>query len=132
MTLCTLHLVLAVYLIPTANTVLSACSKGDVNAVAKLITSSFCTVSAIERSSGVPATQADGIQAYSKEVITLGLLWLGYHDAVKAGDGNRVLQYWEFLMLLFKIGNCRNYAIEAARVLMNKKLLPPRLAAQLR
>ena len=40
--------------------------------------------------------------------------------------------YWKFLLLLFKIGNCRNYAIEAARMLMDDKLLPPRLTAQLR
>ena len=80
----------------------------DVNAVTKLITYS------IGRSSGVSAAQADGIQAYSKEVITLGLIWLGYYDAVKEGDGDRVLQYWKFLLLLFKISNHRNY--EAARV----------------
>ena len=75
-----LHLVLTAYLISASNTVMSAWPKGDVNAVAKLITSSFCTVSAIGRSSEVPATQGDGIQVYSKEVITLGLIWLGYHE----------------------------------------------------
>ena len=72
----------------------------------------------------------DGIFTYGKEVLTLGLLWLEFNDAIKEGDWEKVFVYWKFLLLVFKHGNCRNYSIEAVNLLYQTHALPPRLVAQ--
>lgn len=74
----------------------------------------------------------DGIYIYGTEVLTLGLLWLGFNDAIKEGDGDKVFVYWKFLLLVFKRGGCRNYAIEAVNLLYQTHTLSPRLVAQLK
>ena len=33
----------------------------------------------------------DLVHVYACEIVSLGLLWHSYHDAVKEGDGERVL-----------------------------------------
>ena len=76
--------------------------------------------------------KVDHIQEYAKEVLTLGLFHLEFHDAVRKGDGNRVLRGWKFLLLFFKATWHPNYAIEAITLLAQYYyLLPPRLAQQL-
>jgi len=59
----------------------------------------------------------DGIFIYSKEVLTLGLLWLGFTDAIRESDRKKVFLYWKFLMLVFKREDCRNYSMEAVNLL---------------
>lgn len=59
----------------------------------------------------------DGVHAYAKEVLTLGLLWHGLYDAIKEGDGIRVLRYWKFLLIIFKSTSHRNYAKECVTLL---------------
>ena len=61
-------------------------------------------------------TPVDGIYVSGKEVLTLGLLWLGFNNAIKEGDGDKVFVYWKFLLVL-KHGGCRNYSIEAVNLL---------------
>ena len=57
-----------------------------------------------ESSGGV---ENDRVHVYAKEMLTLGLLWHGFHDAIKEGDGDRIL----------KLTTHRNYAKEAVNVL---------------
>ena len=59
----------------------------------------------------------DTVYLYATEVITLGLLWHGFHDAIKEGDGDRILRYWKFLLIAFKATGHRNYAKEAVNLL---------------
>lgn len=59
----------------------------------------------------------DGVFVYAKEVISLGLLWHGFHDAIKEADGERILRYWKFLLVVFKSTKHRNYAKEAVNLL---------------
>ena len=56
---------------------------------------------------------------------------MNYRDAIKEGDGQRVMTCWKYMMLLFKATNRQNYAIEAFHTLANCKLLPARQAHQL-
>ena len=75
----------------------------------------------------------DKVHLYATEVLTLGLLWHGYHDAIKEGDGDRVYLYWKFLLLAFKQGHRFNYSSEAINLLIQAQcLLSPREAAQLK
>jgi len=67
---------------------------------------------------------------YTTEVLTLGLLWWEFKDAIKEGNGNRVLCYWKFL---FKAKNHTNYSKEAIILLSQYYcLLSDRQAAQLK
>lgn len=59
----------------------------------------------------------DGVYMYAKELLTLGLLWHSFHDAIREGDGERILRYWKFLLIVFKSTNHRNYAKESVNVL---------------
>ncbi len=36
-------------------------------------------------------TVDDGVTTYARELLTLGLIWLQFYDAVKEGDGDRIL-----------------------------------------
>lgn len=70
----------------------------------------------------LPTTRAasdnvDGVQMYAMEVLTLGLFWLGFYDSIKEGDGERVLRYWKFLVIIFKSTSHRNYAKESVNML---------------
>ena len=59
------------------------------------------------------ANCADGVV----EVLSMGLLWHGFHDAIKEGDGERILRYWKFLLVIFKSTRHKNYAKESVIVL---------------
>ena len=120
------------YSIAAARAILSYHSTSDVKELAKLIVDSFCTVNRIGMAT-LPTPTDDRVQAYSKELITLGLIWLGFNDAIKEGDGDRVLTYWKFLMLLFKADGRRNYSCEACKILLDYHYFyTPRQAAQLK
>ena len=71
--------------------------------------------------------------SYACEVLSLGLFFLKFQDAIKQGDGDRDMIVWKYLLLLFKASKRTNYAIEALTLLAQYYLiLPPRLAEQLK
>ena len=59
----------------------------------------------------------DGKFEYSRLVISVGLLYVEYCDAIKEGNGMRVLRCWRFMLLIFKSTNRVNYSIEAFTLL---------------
>ena len=60
------------------------------------------------------------------------MIWWGFHDAIREGDGERVITYWRFLLVLFKVGGRPNYSCEAAKMLMgHAHFSSPRQSAQL-
>ena len=74
----------------------------------------------------------DGILEYGKEVLSLGMLYLEFRDAIKEGDGLRVLRCWKYLLLLFKASQRKNYSLEAFNLLCQfYNYLPPTMAQQL-
>ena len=65
-------------------------------------------------------------------MLTLLLIWEAFHDACKEGDGKRVMLVWKVLMIVFKVTKRKNYAKEAAILLLQKDcFLSERKAAQL-
>ena len=58
------------------------------------------------------AATRDRVLEYSREVFTLGLLYMEFHDAIK-GDGLRILRCWKYMLLLFKASQSKNNAITA-------------------
>lgn len=57
---------------------------------------------------------------------------MDYYDAIKEGDGERVMRLWKYLMLEFRVTGHRNYAKEAELVLMSfHSTSSERVAAQM-
>ena len=74
----------------------------------------------------------DGVLAYAREVLTLSLLWAEFCDAIREGDGTRVLRCWRFLLLVFKATRRKNYCLEALTLLVQCHAhLSPRKREQL-
>lgn len=71
-------------------------------------------------------------KSYATHLINLGLMWHGFHDSVKEGDGNRILLYWKFLLPIFKQTKHHNYAAEAFELLAQCLVLSPRKVAELK
>ena len=68
-------------------------------------------------------SNADLVHLYAKEFLALALLlWFGFHNAIKEGDGKRILRYWKFLLVVFKVEDRRNYAKEAVNLLLHHNL----------
>ena len=56
-----------------------------------------------------------------------------FKDAIREGDGNRVMHVWKYFLLLFKASDWKNYAIEALTPLSQYYLiLPPHLAQEVK
>ena len=85
-----------------------------------------------KKKSTAPKPPHDGIYEYAKDTLTLGLLLKEYIDAVREGDGNRIICVWKFLLPFFKSTGHTNYSIEAFTLLTQYfYLFFPRTAAQL-
>jgi len=75
----------------------------------------------------------DKVHLYATQLMTLLLFWHAFNDAVKEGDGDRVIDYWKFLLVIFRVKGHRNYCKEAIMMLSQYHcLLSDRLAAQLK
>ena len=125
--------VLSAHIIVAAELVSSDASLDTCTEVAKKIISKFIKIN-------IPALGSnDGHQAntstanlYTTDLITLGLLWHGFHDAIREGNGDRILLYWKFLLPIFKEENHHNYAKEAFNLLLKSLILSPRKLCELK
>lgn len=61
--------------------------------------------------------ETDKILTYAREVLSLGLLYMEYCDAIREGDGLRILRCWRYMLLIFKATDKRKYAIQASTLL---------------
>ena len=82
---------------------------------------------------GKKAEDVDHVLSYAREVLTLGLLYLEFVDAIRNSDGSRILRCWKFFLLYFKSSNRVSYSIEAFTLLAQEKyLFSPRMSMQLK
>ena len=58
------------------------------------------------------SSNEDSVYAYATDYLMMALLWNGFHDSIKMGDGNRILSYWKFLTAIFRQTGHHNYAKE--------------------
>ena len=115
-----MEVVLSAHVIIAANTVL--CEKPDLSIedLSHEIIQKFVTF------------LENGVYEYAKEVVSLGLLWECFHDAIKEGNGKRVLMIWKYLLLVFIAAKHKNYAKEAVILhLQHQYLFSDHQAAQL-
>ena len=74
----------------------------------------------------------DKVNLYAKHLLSLGLFYLEFSDAIKEGDGSRVLRCYRYMLPVFISSARKNYAIESIHFLMqNDYLLSRREAAEL-
>lgn len=69
---------------------------------------------------------------YSKQLLGLGCFYLEFCDAIREGDGERVLRCWRYLLPVFKSSGRKNYSIEVLNMLCQFQYeLTPRHAQEL-
>ena len=92
------------YIITAAKNILSKKTIESVIELSKEIVETYLNINIPTEDSTRSETNKvkDKMFLYAREVLTLCLLWHGYHDAISEGDGDRVLRYWRFLFLVFK------------------------------
>ena len=74
----------------------------------------------------------NAVREYAKDTLALGLLLMEFIDAIKEGDGNRIIRWWRFFLPLFKATGRTNYSIEAFTLLCQHDILfSHRASAQL-
>ena len=74
----------------------------------------------------------DEVNAYANQLLSLGCFYLEYSDAIREGDGLRVLHCWRYLLPMFLNSGKKNYAIESLNLLLqHDHILSPRQAAEL-
>lgn len=66
---------------------------------------------------------SDSVLTYSKLLMSVGMIYLEYCDAIKEGDGFRVLRCWRYMLLVFKATGRTNYSIEAFTLLAQHDFL---------
>ena len=64
-----------------------------------------------------PGSNGDEVYIYSRDLLSLGCLYLEYVDSIKEGDGDRVLRCWRYLLPIFVASGRKNYAIESLELL---------------
>ena len=123
-----LLLILHAHVVSAARVLLSHGISPSVPLLSKAIVSTFLQVP----QAASEIASEDGIHMYALEVLSLSMLWHAFHDATREGDGERVMCYWKFLLIVFNGTNRRNYAKEAANLLLQHQFLfSERKAAQL-
>lgn len=79
------------------------------------------------------STHPDLISAYSRNLLSLGMLFLEFNDGIREGDGERIIRCWRYFLPLFKLDKRTNYLIEAFILLaQNEFLFTDRQKAQLK
>lgn len=64
----------------------------------------------------------DHVCAYAKEVLSLGLLFVEFKDAIREGDGEQIIRCWRYFLLLFKSADRKNYSVEAFNLLLSMSM----------
>ena len=79
-----------------------------------------------------PTKPDDGMTHYAREVLSLGLLFLEFQDAIHEGDEEKVFHYWKFFFPIFMSAGRVKYTIEAfIRICQKYDLFSPRQQMQL-
>ena len=101
------------HIICAAKEILSKSQFNKVNDLAKEIVVQYTTFDP-----NITQTNTDKVNLYALQVLNLGLLWHGFNDAVKEADGDRILTYYKFFLLVYKAGKCHNYCKEIINMLL--------------
>lgn len=65
----------------------------------------------------------DKVHQCAADTLTIGLLWHTYHNTVKEGNGEMVINMWRYLLPIFRMTQRNNYALEAAHLFVQLEYL---------
>ena len=109
-------LILHAHVVAAAEAIQSINPSNKVMQLAEAIVTNFVR---LPRIGGEEAEVCDDkVYVYAIELLSLGIIWHGYHDSVREGDGDRILRFWKLLLVIFKSSNNYNYAKEAVNLLL--------------
>lgn len=121
-------IILHAHVIAAANKVTEQQQYTNVRDLASAILDQFVNFDPDEK-----VKRTDKVHLYATQTLTLGLIWHAFNDAIREGDGDRVLACWKFLLVIFRVKGHRNYCKEAVTLLAQYHcLLSKRKAAQLK
>lgn len=105
--------------------------KAIIEQITSAIVDSFVFLDYDDSSTNASSTN-DGVYSYATNLLTLGCFYLEFRDAIKEGDGVRVLRCYRYMLPMFISSGRKNYAIETLNLLLQHDfLLSPRLAEEL-
>ncbi len=79
-----------------------------------------------------PDEYSDQVKLYASEVLTLGLLYFEFCDAIREGDGTRIIRCYRYFLLMLKHSHKTNYSNEVLLMLYQIEFaLTPRQVQQL-
>ena len=113
-----LLLLLHTHTVAAAKVILSYNPTDSATELASRIVANFVNISQSPEDKKDLPTCEDKVHLYGIELLSLTLIWHGFHDAIREGDGVRILRYWKFLLVIFKCSNKHNYAKEAVNLLL--------------
>ena len=91
-----------------------------------------CSQNELQASCSIRRQARDGVLEYASAVLNDGLLFLEFCDAIREGDGERILRCWKAMLIYFHSANHSNYAKEAIVLqAMVNAAATPRVAAQM-
>ena len=125
-----LDLIIKCHVVAAASTVMANKGISDLMGVSTSIVKSFVKFNYRETQPGSDLCD-DGIMLYACDLLTTGLFWLLFVDAIHEGDGERVMLCWKFLLIIFFSSKRKNYTKEAVILLLQQQTMSPRQAAQL-
>ena len=103
--------------------------KGVLDEICHQLVDSFVDFSFSQPSS---SNTTDKIEEYGKQLLSIGLFYLEFCDAIREGDGNRVLRCWHYLLPIFLGSHRTNYSCEVMNMLFQQSYaLSPRLSVEL-
>lgn len=114
-----LLLLIHAHIIAAARILYSMLNPTSVSYLAKSLVATYLRLPLLDAKT-CPVIQ-DGVHAYALDFLSLGLLWVAFRDAIKEGDGNRLLLHWKLLLVVFKSANRPNYGKEAVKLLIQQK-----------
>ena len=124
-----LYLILCAYIVAAAKQCMEPGEDLDCLSVAKKVVNQFIKITISEDSQ---MHINDGAYNYATDLLTMLLVWHGFHDSVKEGDGDRILLYWKVMLPVFQQSGHYNYAKEAFLLLAQAHFLSDRKATELK
>ena len=64
------------------------------------------------------SSSTDMVELYARQILSLGCLYMEFRDAIREGDGLRVLRCYRYLLPIFRSSGRNNYAIETLNFLI--------------
>ena len=93
-----LQVVLHPHIVAAAETILAATDNSRISLAepSQAVVKKFAQIAVTSPSSANAPKVKDTVFLYATEVLTLGLIWENFHDSIKEGDVDQLVQVWKF------------------------------------